>query len=134
MPERINDAASKEDGPKGYERSNRSTSSSLIYLSVAQMGARLFREQEVIRSIRIRETRNALVAQRKSTSLRSWVVRSSNLFEGASMIEIGMAGGAGRSGRRDAQSGTRNDPRCQNQVRLVASNGRNPVRIGVRGR
>ena len=66
MPERINDAASKEDGPKGYERSNRSTSSSLIYLSVAQMGARLFREQEVIRSIRIRETRNALVAQRKS--------------------------------------------------------------------
>lgn len=43
VPERINGAASKADEPRGYERSNRSTSSSLIYLSVAQMVARLLR-------------------------------------------------------------------------------------------
>lgn len=69
--------------PQGHRGSNPLASARQHFLSVAQLGARLFREQEVACSIHARETKIALVAQRKSTSLRSWVVRSSNLFEGA---------------------------------------------------
>lgn len=84
---RLNGAASKADGPQGHGSSNLPASAK-SFLSVAQLGARLLREQKVACSIHARETpvKCPRSSVWKSTGLRSRVVGSSSLSEGAIFV------------------------------------------------